>query len=116
MLKTEREIDWISAALKEFKKFPETAQRRILVALTDAAQGATADIAKPMKGMGAGVFEVALKYRTDAYRTVYAVRIDKAIWVIHAFKKKSKKGIKTPKPETDLIKKRIKALKKKFKG
>lgn len=111
MLGTEREIAWISAALKEFEKFPETAQRRILVALTDAAQEATADIAKPMKGMGPGVFEVALKYQSDAYRTVYAVQIDQAIWVIHAFKKKSKKGIKTPKQEIDLIKKRIKALK-----
>ena len=76
MLETERGIEWIAAALKEFKKFPEAAQRRILVALTDTAQGATADIAKPMKGLGAGVFEVALKYRSDAYRTVYAVQFD----------------------------------------
>jgi len=64
-----------------------------------------------MKGLGAGVFEVALKYRTDAYRTVYAVQMDEKIWVIHAFKKKSKRGIKTPKLEIDLIKKRIKILK-----
>ncbi len=111
MLETEREIAWISAALKEFEKFPETVQRRILVALTNTAQGVTADIAKPMKGMGAGVFELALKYKTDAYRTVYAVQIDEKIWVLHAFKKKSKKGIKTPKQEIDLIKKRIKVLK-----
>ncbi len=111
MLETDRNIEWITAALKDFKKFPEGAQRKILVALTNAAQGATSDIAKPMKGLGTGVFEVALKYRTDAFRTVYAVQIDDAIWVIHAFKKKSKKGIKTPKLETDLIKKRIKALK-----
>ncbi len=111
MLETERDIEWIATALKDFKKFPESAQRKILVALTDAAQGATADIAKPMKGLGAGVFEVALKYKTDAYRTVYAVQIDKNIWVIHAFKKKSKTGKKTPKQETDLIKKRIKILK-----
>lgn len=111
MLETERDIEWIVAALKDFKKFPESAQRKILVALTDAAQGATADIAKPMKGLGAGVFEVALKYRTDAYRTVYAVQLDEKIWVIHAFKKKSKMGIKTPKQATDLIKKRIKILK-----
>jgi len=111
MLETERDIEWIAAALKVFKKFPETAQRRILVALTDAAQGTTSDIAKPMKGLGSGVFEVALKYRTNAYRAVYAVQIDEKIWVLHAFKKKSKTGIKTPKQETDLIKKRIMALK-----
>lgn len=82
MLETERDVEWIVAALKDFKKFPETAQRRILIALTDAAQGTTADIAKPMKGLGAGVFEVALKYRTDAYRTVYAVQINEKIWVV----------------------------------
>ena len=110
MLETERDIEWIDPALKDFNKFPEAAQRKILVALTDAAQGTTADIAKPMKGIGAGVFEVALKYRTDAYRTVYAVQIDEKIWVIHAFQKKSKTGIKTPKQEIDLIKKRIKIL------
>ncbi|MFQ5482557.1 MAG: type II toxin-antitoxin system RelE/ParE family toxin [Nitrospinaceae bacterium] len=111
MLETARRIEWITAALKAFKKFPEGAQRKILVALTDAAQGTTADIAKPMKGLGVGIFEVALKYRTDAYRTVYGVQIDDAIWVLHAFKKKSKTGIKTPKPETGLIKQRIKTLK-----
>ena len=111
MLETERGIEWIAAALKEFKKFPEAAQRRILVALTDTAQGATADIAKPMKGLGAGVFEVALKYRSDAYRTVYAVQIDEKIWVLYAFKKKSKSGIKTPKQDIDLIKRRIKKVK-----
>ena len=110
MLETEREVEWIAAALKEFKKFPETAQRKILVALTDAAQGAIADIAKPMKGLGAGVFEVALKYRSDTYRTVYAVRIAEKIWVLHAFKKKSKSGIKTPKQDIDLIKRRIKKV------
>ena len=53
----------------------------------------------------------ALKYRTDSYRTVYAVQIDEKIWIIHSFKKKSKTGIKTPKQEIDLIKKRIKILK-----
>lgn len=111
MLETERKIEWVAAALKDFKKFPESAQRKILVTLTNAAQGATADRAKPMKGLGAGVFEVALKYGTDAYRTVYAVQINEKIWIIHAFKKKSKTGIKTPKQEIDLIKKRIRILK-----
>lgn len=111
MLETERNIEWIVAALKDFKKFPDFAKRKILVALTNAAQGTKADIAKPMKGLGPGVFEIALKYRTDAYRTVYAVQIDEKIWVVHAFKKKSKTRIKTPRQDIDLIKNRIKALK-----
>ena len=61
MLETDRGIDWIVSAFKEFQKFPDFAKRKILVALTIAAQGATADIAKPMKGLGEGVFEISLK-------------------------------------------------------
>ncbi len=64
-----------------------------------------------MKGLGAGVFEIALSYKTDAYRTIYAVQLGEDIWVIHAFQKKSKTGIKTPKPDIDLVKERLKRLK-----
>jgi phage-related protein len=67
--------------------------------------------AKPFKGVDGGVFEVALRYRGDAFRTFYAVKIDAAIWVIHAFQKKSKSGIKTPQMEVDLIRERLKRLK-----
>jgi phage-related protein len=76
-----------------------------------AARGEKADIAKPMKGLGSGVFEVALAYRGNAYRTVYAVQLAEDIWVVHAFQKKSTKGIKTPKHEIDLIRERISRLK-----
>lgn len=115
MLDTFRKISWVKAAVKEFKRFPKGAREEIEGALTLAAQGEKAEIAKPMKGMGAGVFEIALKFGTDAYRTVYAVKIDETIWVLHAFKKKSKTGIKTPKPDIDLIKTRIKFLKEQMK-
>jgi phage-related protein len=83
-----------------------------LDALTIAAEGRKADIAKPMIGLGSGIFEVALAWRGDAYRTVYAVQIGRDIWVVHAFQKKSKTGSKTPKQEIDLIKKRLKQLRK----
>lgn len=82
----------------------------ILNALTIAAEGQMADIAKPMKGLGSGVFEVALAWRGNAYRTVYAVQLGADIWVVHAFQKKSKTGIKTPKQEITLIKERLKRL------
>lgn len=81
------------------------------MALALAARGEMPDIVKPMKGFGSGVFEVALKYRSDAYRVVYAVRIDADIWVLHAFQKKSPKGIKTAQKDIDLIRERIKRLK-----
>ncbi len=80
-----------------------------------ASGGGKADIAKPLSGLGAGVFEVALAFRSDAYRAVYAVRIDQDIWVVHAFQKKSVKGIKTPKKEVDVIRSRLKQLKEQLK-
>jgi phage-related protein len=68
------------------------------------------DKAKPMRGLGTGVFEIALAYRGNAYRAVYAVQIGEDVWVIHAFQKKSTQGIKTPKREIDLIRARLKRL------
>lgn len=63
-------------------------------------------------GLGSGVFEVALNYRTDAFRTVYALQLGMDVWVLHAFQKKSKTGIKTPKRELELVRDRLKRLKK----
>jgi len=107
-----RPISWIKAARKAFEAFPEGAQDEIFLALTLAAEGRKADVAKPVTGFGSGVFEVALKYRTDAYRTVYALQLGDDVWVLHAFQKKAKQGIKTPKKELDLIRDRLKRLKK----
>ena len=107
-----RPISWIKAARKAFDGFPEGAQDEILRVLTVAAEGRKADIAKPLKGFGSGVFEVAVKYRTDAYRTVYALQLEERLWVLHAFQKKAKQGIKTPKKDIDLIRERLKRLKK----
>lgn len=110
MVRNTRPISWLKAARKDFERFPGGARERVLQALTIAAEGRMSDIAKPMKGLGPGVVEIALRYRSDAYRTVYAVRIGDEIWVVHAFQKKSKTGIKTPKAETDLIRERLKRL------
>lgn len=104
-------VSWIKAALKDFQEFPEGAKSVLLGALTIAAEGGKADIAKPLHGFGSGVLEVALAYRGDAFRVVYAVQLLDEIWVIHAFQKKSKQGIKTPKHEINLVKDRLKRLK-----
>ena len=106
-----RTISWIAAAREQFEKFPKTVQEDSLAALEIAAVGEKADIAKPLHGLGTGVLEIAQKHTSNAYRTVYAVKIGDEIWVVHAFQKKSTKGIKTPKKEIDLVALRIKALK-----
>ena len=111
MTRKTRPVSWIRAALKEFETFPEGARSICLAALTIAAEGGKADVAKPIHGMGSGVFEIALPFKGDAFRVVYAVQLADELWVVHAFQKKSTQGIKTPKRETDLIKDRLKRLK-----
>jgi phage-related protein len=111
MTRKTRPVSWIRAALKEFEAFPEEARSVCLAALTIAAEGGKADVAKPMHGLGSGVFEIALPFRGDAFRVVYAVQLAEEIWVVHAFQKKSTQGIKTPQREIDLIKDRLKRLK-----
>jgi len=111
MTRKTRPVSWIRAALKEFETFPEGVRSICLAALTIAAEGGMADIVKPMHGMGSGVFEIALPYRGDAFRAVYAVQLGEEIWVVHAFQKKSTRGTQTPKREVDLIRDRLKRLK-----
>ncbi len=82
----------------------------MLSALTIAAEGSKSDKAKPFKGVDGGVFEIVVRHRGGAFRVTYAVKIGAEIWVIHAFQKKSKAGIKTPQMEIDLIRERLKRL------
>jgi phage-related protein len=111
MTRKTRPVSWIRAALKEFGTFPEGARSICLVALTIAAEGGKADIAKPMHGMDSGIFEIVLPFRGDAFRVVYTVQLAEEVWVVHALQKKSTQGIKTPKREIDVIKQRLKRLK-----
>jgi len=111
MTRGTRPVSWIGAVLKEFKTFPKPAQSICLAALTIAAEGVKADVAKPMHGFGSGVFEIVLPFQGDAFRVVYAVQLAEEIWVQHAFQKKSTQGVKTPRREIDLIGDRLKRLK-----
>ena len=78
---------------------------------TVVAEGGTPPMAKPLSGFGSGVLELTLAFRGDAFRVVYAVQLGADVWVIHAFQKKSKTRIKTPKHEIDLIHARLRRLK-----
>ena len=105
-----RAISWMKGALKDFQEFPPDAQLRCRLALSIVAEGGMPDIAKPLRSLPSGVFELALPYRGDAFRVVYAVKVGEEIWVLHAFQKKAHRGIKTPQHEIDLIKQRLKRL------
>ncbi len=106
-----RPISWLKGARRDFEAFPFEAQEDAAQALSIAARGGKADVAKPFKGVGSGMFEIALKHRGDAFRVIYAVQTGDALWVVHAFQKKSKSEIKTPQSEVDLIRERLKRLK-----
>ncbi|MBI1731805.1 MAG: type II toxin-antitoxin system RelE/ParE family toxin [Gammaproteobacteria bacterium] len=103
-------FSWIKAARKAFTRFPEGAQSICLAALTIAAEGGKADNAKPLKEISSGVLEIALSYKGNAYRVVYALHVGVDLWVIHAFQKKSTHGIRTPRHEIRLIRSRLKYL------
>jgi phage-related protein len=111
MTRKTRPVSWIRAALKEFETFPEGARSICLAALTIAAEGGKADIAKPMHGLGSGVLEIALSFKGNAFRVVYAVQLGDELWVVHAFQKKSTQGNKTPQRDIALIKDRLQKLK-----
>ena len=104
-------ISWVKAAQKDFTKFPLEARQKVIRTLKIAAEGQKADIAKPMKGLGSGVYEIVLRHESSAYRVVYAVQIGTDLWVVHTFQKKSKKGVSTPKQDIDVIRDRIQWLK-----
>jgi phage-related protein len=111
MWRNTRPVSWLKGARKDFEEFPKGAQIEMARALTILAEGQIPEIAKPLVGFGSGVMELALRHRGDAFRVVYALQIDDDIWVVHAFQKKSKSGIKTPKQDIDLIHERLKRLK-----
>ncbi len=80
------------------------------VALFVVQLGGTPPSAKPWKGLGSGIYELIEDHRGDAYRAVYVVRIAGRVHVLHAFQKKSKSGIKTPRGDVDLVETRLKAV------
>jgi phage-related protein len=103
-----KSLIWVGASKKELKAFPRTVQRDFGQALFAAQAGGVDPAAKPMKGFkGVRVMEITASYRTDAYRVIYTVNIGEYIFVLHAFQKKSKTGIKTPQKHITMINQRL---------
>jgi phage-related protein len=101
-----RPLVWMGNSKKNIQDFPLGVQKLIGDELQFIQFGGMPKDAKLFKGVGSGVFEIALRYDTDAYRTVVAVQLGTKIYVLHAFQKKSRKGIATPRHDIDLIKQR----------
>jgi phage-related protein len=107
-----RPLVWMGDSRRRIQAFPERVQKLMGDELQLIQFGGMPKDAKPFKGVGSGVIEIALRYATDAYRTVVAVQFGPKVYVLHAFQKKSKRGIETAKLDVDLIKQRFAEAKK----
>lgn len=110
MIERRKLLYWEGSSRKDFKEFPVQVQKDFGVALFVVQLGGTSDAAKPWKGLGSGVYELAEDHRGDTFRAVYAVQMGDAVHVLHAFQKKSKSGVASPRQDVALIGKRLKAV------
>lgn len=101
-------VVWIGSSRKDLRAFPEPVQDLMGYALYIAQRGGKHRDTKTLSGFGgAGVVEVVKDFRGDTFRAVYALRFAGAVYVLHAFQKKSKTGRETPRPDVELIKQRL---------
>jgi phage-related protein len=112
MTDTDKPLEFVGSSKDDLSGFPLEVKRGVGFALRAAQKGGKHPDAKPLTGFGgAGVLEVVSDFDGDTFRAVYTVKFKGAIYVLHAFQKKSKKGIATPKHDVDLIKQRYKEAK-----
>jgi phage-related protein len=101
-------VRWIGSSKEDLSDFPSEVRWRVGGAIWQAQVGGKAPYAKPLRGFGdAGVLEIVDDFDGDTFRAVYTVRFAKAVYVLHAFQKKSRRGIATPKNELNLVRQRL---------
>ena len=103
----EKPLDWIGSSKRDFLAFPERVKDDMGNALGVAQFGGRHPAAKPWKGQGPGVFEIVERHDGNAYRALYTVRFEEIVYVLHAFQKKSPRGIKTARRDIDLVQQRL---------
>jgi phage-related protein len=99
----EKRLHWVGSSREDLVEFPGAVQDDIGAALSAAQFGGKAGTAKPWKGAGSGVLEIVESHDGNAYRAVYTVQFPKAVYVLHAFQKKSTRGIQTAKKDVEAV-------------
>ena len=103
-------LDFIGRSREDLRRFPKEVRIVMGTALNSAQLGGKHPAARPLKGFGgAGVLEIVDDFDGDTYRAVYTVKFANMVYVLHAFQKKSRNGIETPKAEIDLVRRRYKS-------
>jgi len=108
MVRAVRPLLWVASSKRDYWEFPARVQDNFGFELFLAQTGQHPPSAKPLRGLGSGTVELVDDFDGDTYRAVYTVRFGDAVYVLHAFKKKSKRGIKTPQGDIELVKRRLK--------
>ncbi len=103
----EKPLLWIGSSKNDLLVFPEAVKDELGTALSVSQFGGKHPHAKPWRGEGPGVLEVVEDHRGDTYRAVYTVRFEAAVYVLHAFQKKSPSGIETARKDVELIRRRL---------
>ncbi|HTQ57598.1 MAG TPA: type II toxin-antitoxin system RelE/ParE family toxin [Bryobacteraceae bacterium] len=103
----EKPLHWVGSAKKDLMAFPESVKDRIGTALSVAQFGGKHPAAKPWKGAGSGVLEIVEDHAGGTFRAVYTVRFAQAVYVLHAFQKKSPQGVKTARTDVELVSLRL---------
>ncbi|MBV8730029.1 MAG: type II toxin-antitoxin system RelE/ParE family toxin [Acidobacteriia bacterium] len=110
-------VVWVGSSRKDLREFPDAVQDHMSYALFVAQQGGKHRDAKPLTGFGgAGVVEIVKDHRGDTFRAVYTLRFQGAVYVLHAFQKKAKRGRETPRGDIELIKQRLREAERLAKG
>lgn len=104
-----RRVHWMGSSHDDIRALPEEVKDDLGQALWVVQQGATPASAKPLKGLGGGVFEIVADYDTDTYRGIYTIRFREAIYVLHVFQKKSRHKDSTSRQDIELVERRLKA-------
>jgi phage-related protein len=110
----EKPLHWVGSSKRDFLSFPEEVKEDMGNALGIAQFGGKAPTAKPWKGLGPGVLEIVESHDGNAYRAVYTVRFEKAVYALHAFQKKSPSGIRTDTRDVDLVSQRLRTAEKDY--
>jgi phage-related protein len=108
MRRSLRPLLWVGSSKRDYRDFPDRVQQSLGFELFLAQTGQHPPSAKPLKGFGGGTVELVENFDGDTYRAVYTVRFSEAVYILHAFKKKSKRGGKTPLSDINLIWQRLK--------
>ena len=105
----EKPVEWVGSSKRDFLEFPKPVIGEMGNALGVAQFGGKHPSAKPWKGLGSGIFEIVEDFDGDTYRAIYTVRFREAVYILHAFQKKSPKGIRTARGDVELVAQRLKA-------